>query len=91
MDYTELNFAIRRISEMELRFDTLENAFKINPDAMAEGWFKNQLQILLQYYEGGQWLRDFKLDEQGLLPADLKRGVLSEDAVYNFLTDLNEI
>lgn len=91
MNRIELNSAVRRISEMELRFDTLENAFKINPDAAREGWFKSQLQILLQYYEGGQWLRDFNLDEQGLLPADLKRGVLSEDAVYNFLIELNEI
>jgi len=30
------------------------------------------------------------LDEQGLLPENLKRGVLSEDGVYNFITDISE-
>ena len=42
---------------------------------------------LTAYYEGGQWLEDFAADEAGALPQDLKRGVLSEDAVYNLLTD----
>ena len=45
-------------------------------------------QALLDYYESGQWLRDYELDEQGLLPPDLKRGVLSQDGVYDLLEDL---
>ena len=28
------------------------------------------------------------VDEKGLLPKDLKRGVLSQDAVYDFLSSL---
>ena len=31
--------------------------------------------------------RDFADDEAGLIPKDLKRGVLSEDAVWNVLED----
>ena len=66
--------AIERIRYMETLFDRLQAAFS-----------EEDLQILLTYYEGGQWLRDFTLDEQGCFPVDLKRGVLSQDAVYDFL------
>ena len=43
-------------------------------------------QELTDYYFGGQWLADYQADERGELPADLKRGVLSEDGVWNLLT-----
>ena len=36
---------------------------------------------------GGEWMRDFEDDSAGELPRDLRRGVLSEDAVYDLLTD----
>ena len=34
---------------------------------------------------------DFEADEAGLLPKDLKRGVLSEDAVYGLLSDYDAL
>ena len=37
------------------------------------------------YHGSKQWRKDFEADEQGLYPEDLKRGVLSEDGVYNLL------
>lgn len=40
---------------------------------------------LEEYYFGGQWMEDFETDGRGELPADLPRGVLSEDGVYNAL------
>ena len=46
---------------------------------------------LLEYYDGGLWQKDFESDEAGLLPASLKRGVLSEDGVWNLLTDDKEL
>jgi len=36
--------------------------------------------------DSGQWLADYELDEAGGLPPDLKRGVLSEDGLYNLLS-----
>ena len=36
-------------------------------------------------------MEDFEADEQGLLPTGLKRGVLSEDAVWDLLTDNREL
>lgn len=43
------------------------------------------------YYSGGEWMRDFEDDAAGKLPRDLRRGVLSEDAVYNLLADWNDL
>lgn len=37
------------------------------------------------YYTSSQWLRDYEDDCAGKLPTDLKRGVLSEDAVFDLL------
>lgn len=78
--------AIDRIEQMELYFDMLQKAVDEDPAAIKEDAFlKGILQILTQYYESGQWLQDYELDEKGILPRRLKRGVLSQDAVYNFL------
>ena len=38
------------------------------------------------YYNGPVWRQDFEADEKGLLPKNLKRGVLSEDGIYNVMT-----
>lgn len=70
--------AIDRIRYMEHCFDEVLE----NPDGSPE-----LVIILSNYLESGQWLRDYELDEQGLLPKDLKRGVLSQDALYGFLTE----
>ena len=72
---TGYNDAILRIREMEARFDRL----------LADSPEPDDLSVLLDYYENGQWLRDYRLDEQGLLPSDLKRGILSEDGFFNYL------
>ena len=42
---------------------------------------------LREYYENGQWLRDYESDERGELPSDLKRGVLSQDGLWNLLNE----
>ena len=77
-----INEAILRIQKMEKCFDTLqENMEDID---------RELLEVLTEYYDGGQWLSDYQLDEQGLLPKDLKRAVLSEDAVYNFLDEVRQ-
>ena len=39
------------------------------------------------YYNSPQWRKDFEADEAGKLPKDLKRGVLSEDGIYDLLSD----
>lgn len=40
---------------------------------------------LEKYYGSSDWMDDFEADEAGLVPTEIKRGVLSEDAVYNLI------
>ena len=83
--------AVERISLMEQYFERLQKVEKENPAALREDpEVRAMLQTLTGYYESGQWLRDYELDEKGLLPRDLKRGVLSQDAVYHFLERIGE-
>ena len=46
---------------------------------------------LSDYYGSDEWKQDFADDEAGLLPADMKRGVLSEDGIWNLLADNREL
>ena len=80
-------FAIRRIKRMEKVFDRLLWQKENTPEKLDEALLKR----LTRYYEGVGWSVDFKLDEAGLLPKDLKRGVLSEDGVYNLLSDIDSL
>jgi len=83
---------IHRIEYMEQVLNRAEESLKLLDKAM-ESYenIRKQLQELIEYYESPQWMEDFQADEQGLLPQDLKRGVLSEDAVYNLLTERLQI
>lgn len=58
-------------------------------DAALAGWkaVQKDLAVLAEYMDGGNWLADYLADEAGLIPQDMKRGVLSQDALYNLLTD----
>lgn len=47
--------------------------------------------ILEAYYTSPAWRADFEADEAGLLPPDLKRGVLSEDGIYNLLEEYKRV
>ena len=88
MTEKKLQATIARIEKMEWCFDTVVAAFRKDAAAAkASPVCRALLAALLRYYEGGQWLSDYAADEAGLLPAALKRGVLSEDGVYNFLTE----
>ncbi len=44
-----------------------------------------KLRLLDEYYSSGEWREDYEADERGELPPDLKRGVLSQDALYDLL------
>ena len=91
MRYDQVEEAINRIICMEQCFDVLQMAAEKNLEQIKQNEsLQTQLEMLIQYYEGGQWMEDYKLDEKGLLPKDLKRGILSEDGIYNFLTQFWE-
>jgi hypothetical protein len=52
---------------------------------------KEDISALEAYYDSETWKQDFADDEAGLLPPSLKRGVLSEDGIWNLLTDAREL
>ena len=52
---------------------------------------KEDVAELSKYYGSELWKQDFAADEAGNLPSDLKRGVLSEDGIWNLLSDYRDI
>ena len=84
MNAFALKITVKRIEKMEKYYDTLKSGINASPPKIN----RKMLKKLLKYYEGGQWLKDYEADEKGLLPSKLKRGVLSEDGVYDLLTEI---
>ena len=83
---------IARIRLMERRLNQALAAVK-RLDSALEKYEAAQEAIaaLSEYYGSDLWKQDFADDEAGLLPVGLKRGVLSEDGIWNLLTDCKEL
>ena len=85
----KLKIAVSRISKMEKVFDELQLAFsRLNKDFLSDKKLKQKLNRLISYYENGKWLKDYQLDEENKLPKNLKRGILSQDGIYDFLCEV---
>ena len=83
---------IERIKKMEALLDEAEKA--VREFAQAQEQYlavQNKIKELEQYYQGPDWRQDFEDDSDGKLPSELKRGVLSEDAVYDLLMENDEL
>ena len=77
---------LKRIQHMEQLLDFVIEARKeqhINQEKSAR--IQEAIRILADYYGSKEWKQDFADDEAGLLPKKLKRGVLSEDGIWNIL------
>ena len=81
---------IERIKRMEQRFNNALAAFKDESAASLKA-VKEDVAELSKYYGSELWKLDFAADEAGNLPPNLKRGVLSEDGIWNLLSDYREI
>ncbi len=78
--------AIERIQEMEAILDRATRVMDELESKLAEfEALQPDIKKIEKYYTGKAWKSDFKLDEEGKLPKDLKRGVLSEDGIDNLL------
>ena len=73
-----LNRASAAVKRLEAAFDKWEDA-------------QEAIAALEEYYGSDLWKQDLADDEAGRLPADLKRGVLSEDGIWNLLTDARDL
>lgn len=67
-----LDRAERAVRQMEAAQHAFEDA-------------RGDLAELEKYYTSPEWRADYGADEAGLLPADLKRGVLSQDGIDGLL------
>lgn len=73
---------------MEERFDRVSDAVtKLSEALEAYRSEQDELSLLNSYYGSDEWKQDFADDEAGRLPKDLKRGVLSEDGVWDVLSE----
>ena len=79
---------IERITHMESLLDKSAEVIARLEQALEDfAALQPDIAELEAYYTSPQWRKDFEADEAGKLPKDLKRGVLSEDTVYDLLTD----
>ena len=83
---------IERITYMEQILDEATEAVSSLSEALEKySAVQDKLQELVAYYSSEQWRQDFDDDSAGKIPSNLKRGVLSEDAVYNLLADISDL
>ena len=79
---------IERIQVMEALLDQASAAVQGLGEALdAYEAAQVALRSLGEYLASEEWISDYEADEAGELPADLKRGVLSQDAVYDLLAE----
>lgn len=64
---------------------SIEKALEMLEGARAD------LDTLRHYQESGQWLKDFEADEAKRIPEGCDRAVLSEDGLYNLLSDIDTL
>ena len=85
---TDLQLTVARIQRMEQYLDDILEVKKCCAEIVIKTpELQKKLQQLTEYYESGQWLQDYEADERGELPADLKRGVLAQDTLYDLLSE----
>ncbi len=90
-----MNTQEQRIEHMTGLMDQVSNALQKAQTAYRLGCqhiinVKPLVEELSAYYGSKQWKKDFEADEKGKLPQQLKRGVLSEDGLWNLLNEVKE-
>ena len=83
---------LQRIRKMERHLVRAASALKRLSSALDKyEEAKADIAALASYYGSNDWKQDFAADEAGRLPKNLKRGVLSEDGIWNLLEEHREL
>ena len=83
---------LERIAYMEQLLDEAAEAVSTLTAALEHyRAVQEKLQELDAYYTSREWRQDFEDDSAGKIPSGLKRGVLSEDAVYGLLEQNDQL
>lgn len=86
-----VNETMVRIARMEQDREELTKAWQEQQTAIfSNADLRQKIKTLTNYMESGQWLLDYEAEERGELPKNLKRGVLSQDALYNLLEEIRQ-
>ena len=82
---------LRRIAHFEALLQALQELVA-KPEASAAelSAAREAVGALGQYYGSADWKLDLAADEAGQLPKELRRGVLSEDGIFNALENYRE-
>lgn len=86
LEAVDVLVAYYRVLRMETVMDRVEEA--VRSGEKHEG-FERDIEELRSYYSG-DWRKDFEMDEKGIFPETMKRGVLSEDGLYNLLDEADD-
>ena len=79
---------IKRIQTYEAMMD---EALRLLDAGLPNEKLSELIAQLEAYYTGPDWKRDYTDDEAGKLPKKLKRGVLSQDGIYDLLERFSEL
>jgi hypothetical protein len=83
---------LQRIRQMERHLARAASALKRLSSALDKyEEVQKDIAALTSYYGSDDWKKDFADDEAGRLPKNLKRGVLSEDGIWNLLEEHREL
>lgn len=87
-----ISSAAERVGAMSDAFDRASHAVQAlrgSLDAFEE--IKGTVAELDEYQSSGLWLKDYEADEAGKLPADVSRSVLSQDGLYDLLSEYDAL
>ena len=90
MEKEYIERSVKRIKELESVFDEVSKTLKEEPIKLNDTEYQNKIKILVDYLDSGMWLKDYELDEKGLIDQSVKRGILSEDGLYNLIFKIQE-
>ncbi len=82
---------IERIEHFEKIFDETSESVNELSNALKKYSMVQEKYFELMKYYGEEWRQDYEDDEAGKIPKDLKRGVLSQDGIYNLIEKNREL
>ncbi len=81
-----------RVIYMENLYDRINEALESQDNPVERlGQLQEEINELETYYLGSDWLEDFDAEKRDEFPKNLNRGILTEDAIYDLLSDIDEI
>lgn len=82
---------IERIEHFEKIFDETSESVNELSNALKKYSTVQEKYFELMKYYGEEWRQDYEDDEAGKIPKDLKRGVISQDGIYNLIEKNREL